>query len=294
MKQSETAPSAVSVVIRSKTDSRLLLRILERLREQKPDVPEIVLIDSGSSTEILGQARDLVDIVIEIPPESFNSGGALNRAIKRANGGLIAILSHDALPTSNRYIAQLAEAFDDPNTAGAYGRQIARADDHPLNIKDMENTYPPRSRVQKDDPWFDNACSMIRADLWGRRPFDESMRITEDHGWAKWAQSQGHVIRYVAEATVEHSHPRFLKRAWARFREEGRGLALLHNKSYPAWRAMFDWARDIASDALWLTRRGRILWIPASIPDRTIRRLALYLGWRQARREVVGGSRIPG
>ena len=66
-----------SVIVRCRDEVRTLERTLESLRRQTVD-PEIVVVDSGSSDGSLEVARRYADQLIEIPPETFTFGHALN------------------------------------------------------------------------------------------------------------------------------------------------------------------------------------------------------------------------
>jgi rhamnosyltransferase len=276
------SPPSISVVIRTRTDSAEALGVFERLKSQRLPPAETIVVDSGSAAAVLAKLERLPIRLIRMAPSDYSSASALNLAISQARGDLIAILSQDALPRDESYLEALAAAFDSPLVAGAYGRQIPRASgDHPLNVKDLTKTYPPVSRVQTRDCWFDNACSMIRADLWRRHPFAAQAVISEDHEWAKWAQSLGLVIKYQAEAVVEHSHPRTIRGVWRRSRLEGQGLAWVHGRRVSLARALFCCAREVASDAVWLLPRGQGQHVFGSVGYRLAKHLGLCLGSRK-------------
>jgi rhamnosyltransferase len=281
------APASISVVIRTKTDDLEVIEVLDLVAGQAPPPLEIIVIDSGSTARIVAELERRADRLIRIPPEQYSSASALNQAIAEAGGRLIAILSQDARPASRDYLAVLARAFDSPRVAGVYGRQVAseRAK-HPLIVKDLSKTYPDKSRTQTDDPWFDNCCSMIRADLWRRRPFAPEAVISEDHDWAKWAQGQGYVVKYEASAVVRHSHPRRLATIWERHWLEGRGLARVRGRGLPAPYSLFCCLREIASDMIWLLRRFHLGAMLSPILQRPVKHAALYFGYRKGRKEA--------
>ncbi len=277
----------ISLVIRTRSTTPEILAVLRRIGEQTTLPLETIVIDSGSSPDLVDQFRNRPNTkLIEIPPESYTSAGALNRACSEAKGELIAILSQDALPADAHYLESLAVAFEDPKVAGAYGRQIPREHDHPLNIKDLTKTYPPQSRTQTTDGWFDNCCSMIRSELWRRHPFDESMVISEDQAWGKWAIQNGYALRYEAEARVVHSHDRTMSWLWDRFYHEGIGLARIHGTHMTLWQAWFGASHAIIGDYVWLACNGYFLWCAASLFDRPVKYAALWAGYRKGRKQV--------
>lgn len=276
--------NTISVIIRTRTNDSAVLELLRRLNEQTLQSLETIIVDSGSSQNLLEAFASQPNTrLIQIPGESYTSAGALNRGCVEARGSLIASLSQDALPESPRYLEALSEAFSDAAVAGAYGRQVPRADDHPLNVKDLSKTYPPQSRTQMDECWFDNCCSMFRADLWRRHPFDEAYVISEDHAWGQWAIEQGYLLRYEAEATVIHSHDRTVQWLWKRFYGEGQGLAKIHGQPMTLRRALYVMSRTIAGDWIWMWRNGRMHQALLPLVDRPVKFGALWMGYRRGR-----------
>ncbi len=288
-----TATPTIAVVIRSHTDSEEVLDLVAALRTQTIAPHEIVVIDSGSAEAIVQRLRECsppLRLMI-IPADAYQSARTLNQAIETTDSELIAVISQDALPTDDCYLEHLAAAFTDPRIAGAYGRQIPheRSRRDPLIEKDLLKTYPPESRTQHaPDCWFVNTCAMVRRDLWQRHRFEERAVISEDHEWAKWAQREGHLIRYSADAVVRHSHcVESAAQLWRRHHQEGRGLGAIHGRGANPLRSLFECLRAIASDASWLLRRGRPLWLPVSVWRRMIKHTALLMGRRHARREIA-------
>ncbi len=279
----------ISVVIRTKTDQREIFDVLDRLARQTLAPREVIVIDSGSAPAIAAELRRRIGAgFLAIAPEAYSSARALNLALERATGGLAAILSQDVLPASDSYLEILASSFDSERVAAAYARQAVKPSAaHPLNEKDFAKTYPPEPRLQTADCWMDNACSMIRMDLWRRRRFLEQAAVCEDHEWAQWAIGQGFAIRYQAAALALHGHRRSVRGAWRRHIQEGQGLAWVHSRPLSLRRAIFCCVREMASDTVWLTRRGLPWWIPYAIAERAAKHAALWLGWRNGRRAFL-------
>lgn len=293
-----TAAASIAAVIRTRTESYEVFDLLEALAQQTVPPAEIVVIDSGSSAEVLrrlaaraqGGAPPLR--LLTMRPEEYQSARALNRAIETTRADLVAIISQDALPADDRYLERLSGALADPRIAGAYARQVPGPGADPLLEKDLLRTYPPQARTQTaPDCWFVNTCSVIRRALWERHPFQEEANISEDHEWARWAESDGHAIRYCADAVVRHGHAhRGARPLWRRHFEEGRGLCVVHGRRPGLVAALLAWGREFASDALWLARRGRLGWIPVSLWRRAVKHAALWAGHRrEARARAIRG-----
>lgn len=295
--QVAAASAEVSVVIRVCTQTDEIFRLLDALKEQSLRPSEFVLIDSESAGWVRKRLRALQSAggvpcadhaliplrLIEIPNSTYRSARALNQAIAQATCELVAVISQDALPADNNYLAALAEAFADEHVAGAYGRQILGDKYYPLGEKDLANTYPPLSRTQHaPDCWFVNTCSMLRRSLWEKHPFDEQALISEDHEWGKWAQAEGYALRYEAGAIVRHYH-HFgrMGELWKRHYLEGQGLAHIHDHSPGLFRTALSCVREIASDGLWLLRKGLVWHWPLSFARRSVKHAALYCGHRK-------------
>ena len=186
--------SDVTLVLRTRTNLPELWTLLDGIAAQRLRPRRIVVVDSGSSADVL--ARLYVAVVagwegiplklIEIDPSAYGSAHALNVGMQAVETPLAAVLSQDAQPAGAGYLEALASAMEDPGRAGCYGRQVPRGDCDPWTARDLEATYGAESRDQSaPDCWFVNTCSMIRRELWERFPFDEQAGIVEDHAWAR-------------------------------------------------------------------------------------------------------------
>lgn len=302
-----TGGERVSVIVRARSRNGDIIRLMQSLCGQSLLPHEVVVIDSGTEPQYLellrGWGRDglphqsgaIIRVhLIEIPGNTYQSARALNHAIREATGDLMAIISQDALPANPDYLLKLVEAMRDPAIAGAYGRQILEEKYSPIGDKDLTKTYPPTSRTQRaPDCWFVNTCSIVRRTLWERENFDEAALISEDHAWGKWAQDQGYAIRYEAEAIVHHWHyDDTLRDTWKRFYNEGRGLAYIHREGPGLLVSVGRWLREMASDLLWLVRRGLPWYWPQAAIARTLKHAGLYLGHREGLRAARGEQAV--
>lgn len=300
----QTSAATVSVVIRVRTSKSEILHLLKALAGQTRLPEEIVLIDSGSSAPILDRLRGLTAgglparnqqripvRLLEIPSTSYQSARTLNQACQATRSSFMAVISQDAIPCS-QFLERLLAAFQDPSIVGVYGRQVVRDDSDPLIRKDLDKTYPARSRVQDaPDCWFVNTCSMIRRSFWEQHPFDERAGIAEDHEWARWWQGKGFRVKYESRAAVRHSHCfRSPTEIWDRFYPEGLGLAYVHQGPRGAVQATWCLLREVASDGLWLARRGQLAHWPKGIARRAVKHYALYRGFREGFRRVERGG----
>jgi rhamnosyltransferase len=205
----------VSVLLLTKNAGPRFEQVLISVFAQEGVQFEMVALDSGSTDGTLDLLRQSAARVHEIPSSAFSHGGTRNRIARLANGKLLAYLSQDACPVGTSWLADLAAAFDDPQVAGAFGRQLPRTGAGDCETYYQSYMYPsePRrmvleagQRYRIADFFFSNANSMIRKAVWEQIPFPEHVIMSEDQWWAREVLRRGHALAYIPSAAVEHSH----------------------------------------------------------------------------------------
>ena len=198
-----------SVVIRAKNEARYIGEVLEAIfRQEGADPFEVILVDSGSTDGTLEIVRRFPIKLIEIPPETFTYGRALNIGIAEASGDYIASLSAHSTPAHEGWLANLVGPFKNPRVAGVVGRQCPRENASFLDLLGMRLTglTGERPELRERNPRFSNANSGLRRALWQRVPFDEQVAGAEDFAWARTMQELGYLIAYEPGAAAYHSH----------------------------------------------------------------------------------------
>jgi rhamnosyltransferase len=205
----------VSVLLLTLNPGPAFAEILTAILSQDPPPFEVLAVDSGSTdgtVELMEASGVQVD---RIPQSEFGHGRTRNLIASRARGDLLAFLTHDARPNGDTWLKDLAQRFDDPSVAGAYGRQVAPADATAIEIHLLNYIYPDHDRLvtlaagerfQMPTHFFSNANSMIRRSAWEHVPFQDNVIMCEDQWWAKAVLKQGMAIAYSASAVVVHSH----------------------------------------------------------------------------------------
>ncbi|KKL66298.1 hypothetical protein LCGC14_2146400 [marine sediment metagenome] len=83
-----------SIVIRSKNEEQQLPKLLKSIKAQYFDKSyEIILVDSGSTDKTIEIAKKNKIRILNIPPESFSYGYALNMGVNFAQGEIIIFIS---------------------------------------------------------------------------------------------------------------------------------------------------------------------------------------------------------
>jgi rhamnosyltransferase len=239
-----------SIVIRAKNEASAIGETLDAIYAQR-SAPgfEVIVVDSGSTDGTLDIVRKTEARVIEIPPESFTYGRALNIGIAAARGEFVVALSAHSTPVNDRWLASMLEPFRDPTIGAVYGRQLPRANATRLELFGMRlsGVASETPRRQERDMMFSNANGAYRRGLTLEHPFDERLPGAEDLAWADWIERQGWAVYYQPTAAVYHSHGepfRKLLRRMAKDQPTIWGLKLgiiarrraAHGVPAPAWR----------------------------------------------------------
>ena len=194
----------VSVVIRTLNEERWIDACLRAVYDQDhPDI-EVVLVDNRSTDGTL----DIVSgypVVLETIDE-FRPGLALNIGVRASSGDVLVFISGHCVPVDTRWLSNLIAPLEDPSVAGVYGRQEPLSYTSDLDKRDLLTVFGLDPKVQRRDPFFHNANSAMRREMWERFPFDEQVTNVEDRIWGRQVIEAGLTIRYEPEASVYHWH----------------------------------------------------------------------------------------
>jgi rhamnosyltransferase len=208
LRRTQLLPS-VSVVIRAKNEERFIGECLDAIVDPAALKPRsIVVVDSGSTDGTLDIVRSFPVDLVQIRPEEFTYGYALNLGAAVSGGELIATLSAHSTPVDGSWLSNLIAPFSQPRVAGVYGRQRPRPDATPLEKLGMRMTgvLGDTPRLLDRKPLFSNANGAFRRALWLECPFDQEVQGAEDIAWVRTMQEWGYLIAYEPTAAVYHSH----------------------------------------------------------------------------------------
>jgi len=195
----------ISIIIRTKNEERWIVSCLRAVFKQNYRDFEVILVDNESTDNTVERARQF-NISRVITCKDYKPGLAINMGIREAKGEYIVCLSGHCIPVDDKWLGSLLKNFDAGDVAGVYGRQEPMSFTSDFDKRDLSIVFGLDRKVQKMDSFFHNANSMIRRDLWGKVPFNESITNIEDRLWAQKMLNEGYKIIYEPEASVYHYH----------------------------------------------------------------------------------------
>lgn len=187
-----------------KNERDLLERALRSVREQTIPV-ELVVVDSGSTDGSLDVAAALADELVEIPPERFTFGRALNVGAERASGDVHFALSSHCRAERRDWVELALGHYENPRVAGTHGTRL-QPDRRPL----LDVVLQDAELARRHPYWgFSNHASSWRADVWREHRFDEEIPTCEDKAWAWEVLEHGWLIAVDPALDVSKDHRQF-------------------------------------------------------------------------------------
>ncbi|HEY8784738.1 MAG TPA: glycosyltransferase family 2 protein [Mucilaginibacter sp.] len=218
----------VSILIPTLNAGTEWLKILENINEQTYEFEKKIIVDSGSTDDTVLLAEQFGFEVVEIDKNQFNHGKTRQHLVDLADNIDICIfLTQDAILASVDSIANLVNAFDDPEAGIAYGRQLPRKNAGALEIHARLFNYPEVSEILSfadqerlgfKTCFSSNSFAAYRKsalEAVGGFPSDSIMG--EDALVAAKMLMAGYKKAYVANATAYHSHSYTLTEEFQRY-----------------------------------------------------------------------------
>ena len=217
----------ISVVIRTLNEVKSLDRLLRILSYQSIK-HEVIVVDSGSTDGTIEVVKKYNTILTTCIP--FTYGKALNVGINISKYNHICFLSAHCFPINDNYLRTLFLNFNNDTVAGAYSKQLPIEESNFVDKRNLYAIFRDEKISQTKDPFFNNASSMIRKDLWKKHKFDESIEAWEDIKWAKQIQSEGYKIIYEPDTAVHHYHIEDPSKTLDRYKKEYAALEKIYNE----------------------------------------------------------------
>ena len=195
----------VSIIIRGKNEEDWLGLCLRAINKQLFKDYEVIYVDNESTDASINVAKTYkVNKIRKI--KKFLPGNAINIGIKASLGKYIVIISAHCIPCSENWLSQLVNSIKNKDIAGVYGRQLPLQSTSSDDARDLLITFGNEDRMQKKDPFFHNANSIIKRSVWNKVNFDDKITNIEDRDWAKKVINLGYKIKYDSMASVYHFH----------------------------------------------------------------------------------------
>ena len=217
-----------SIVIPTYNGEEFLNDVLAMINKQNCDFSyEVIAVDSGSTDRTLEILKKHRVKSYFINKKDFNHGLTRNFGISKAKGEIIVLLTQDAIPKDEDWLANIIKNYNDKNIVAVYVRQIPRSDCNLILAKRINDWIIGTDRriVNKIDNFqkyellsplekykltnFDNVCSSCRRSFWERNPY-KKMGFAEDLRFGIDVILAGYSIVYTSRAQVVHSHNRTL------------------------------------------------------------------------------------
>jgi len=198
----------VSIIVRTKNESIWIGKCLHAINNQTYRNIEVILVDDKSKDNTLKIVKKNFPKVkiVNYKDKKFFPGKAINLGIRKSKGKYIAIISGHCIPKDNLWIKNLIKNFSKKKIAAVYGKQEPLDFSDSNIVRDLTYLFGNDRKIQSKDPFFHNANSMIRKDLWNKLNFDEKTPHIEDRIWAQKMINKGLKIVYEPKSSVFHYH----------------------------------------------------------------------------------------
>ena len=190
---------------------------LKAYSHQKDKPASALIIDSSSTDGSIDAAKDYGFQIEVIARETFSHGGTRQKVVEGAGAfGYLIFLTQDAILRGDLALTELMTAFEDPDVAAVYGRQLPRENAGEIETHARLYSYPDQSSIRsiKDietqgmkAAFLSNSFAAYRRDaLLQVGGFHADVIFGEDMHAAARLLKVGYKIAYAADACVYHSH----------------------------------------------------------------------------------------
>jgi rhamnosyltransferase len=196
------------------------------LKNQNCQPMQVIVVDSGSTDGSVDISQQAGYTVFHVHAKDFNHGGtrqwALDQGLEKASQlgqpkpDFVVYLTQDAILAHPNSLQELLSAFQQPQVAAAFGRQVPKPNATWLEAHARNFNYPETSRtVQLQDKaslgikacFLSNSFAAYRLQaLQAMGGFPSNLPMGEDTYTAAKLLLSGQSLHYQASAAVYHSH----------------------------------------------------------------------------------------
>ena len=197
----------ISVLIRSHNESKWIKNCISSLLNQTIVPDEICVLDNKSNDGTIEIIKSLKKVKVFNYNKNYLPGKMLNYGISKTKGDYILVISAHCLPYDKFFLEKLINPLlNNKNICASYSRQIPFSFSDPSTIRDLMLLYGSEDKLQKNDPFFNNASSLIRKSAWKKNKFSNKTTNMEDRLWANEQQKKNNFIFYSSKSIVYHHH----------------------------------------------------------------------------------------
>ncbi|MDA9332468.1 glycosyltransferase family 2 protein [Saprospiraceae bacterium] len=274
----------VTIIIRCFNEEKHIGQLLKGISKQITDHElETIVVDSGSTDDTLKIAKSYDTKIVNLKPENFSFGYALNLGCQNATGDILIFASAHVYPVYEYWIQEMTQPFSNKKIALVYGRQRGN---HLTKFSEKQlfkKWFPLVSDNNQAYAFCNNANCAIRRDLWEAQNYDELLTGLEDLDWAKKIQDKGYKIAYNAKAEIVHVHEETPERIYNRYRREAIALKrILPDEKFSFFEFIKLFISNTFSDYYYAVSEGQLLKNIWDIPMfRYNQFLGTYKGYKQ-------------
>lgn len=271
-----------SIIVRSFNEEKHIGKLLKGIELQKNNSDiEVILVDSGSTDHTVKVAREYGARIVNIRPEEFSFGRALNVGCQIAKGDFLLFASAHVYPLYTDWIERMLAPFKNEKVALVYGRQVGNEISKYSELQLFKKWFPSVSSYEQNIPFCNNANAVVRRTLWETQPYDEQLTGLEDLDWATKIQEKGYVIAYEAFAPIVHVHEETPSRIKNRYRREAIALKNIRpEEEFSFWSFIRLTNSNIWSDAMHAIHERKFFTeISSIIMFRTLQFWGTYIGY---------------
>jgi|TARA_B110000093_G_scaffold178639_1_gene217502 rhamnosyltransferase len=194
----------VSIIIRTRNEEDWIESCLNAIEDQNYKTSEVIIVDNYSNDKTLNILKKFNVKIIKI--KKFYPGKAINEGVKASKGKVIICLSAHCIPTNKYWLENLVKGLTNKKVGAVYGRQEPMSYSSAINKRDLLTVFGLDKKIQKKDPFFHNANSAFKKEIWNRFNFDENVTNVEDRLWGRKLIDNSLNIIYEPKASVFHWH----------------------------------------------------------------------------------------
>ena len=206
----KTNKPKVSIVIRTRNESRFIKKCLTKIFSQTEKNFEVIVVDNTSTDDTLKIIKNNFKSkkikILKYPYKIYKPGKALNFGSLHAKGHYLCYLSAHCIPKNRNWLKYLLNSLKIKNVCGAYGKQEATPETNIFEAKALIYTFGLDKIIQSKNPFFHNANSIIKKKFWDKKNFNEKTDHIEDIIWGSYWIKKGFKLAYEPLSSVDHYH----------------------------------------------------------------------------------------